>query len=211
MFPRTAIVPVLCLVFVGSCDRKPAGTAASGGTGAPPATATAIPPAAKWILDHPGKSLSGVAFAKGGQVLVTVDASGSSKLRVWDLKTGQEGTGVDLGQGIDGAGYPLDSTYAICSVIPDPHGILSQDAHRTGEAVRNGTGLSRIPVRLPLTGGFACRSAGNAWPIARGLWLCGSCRHQALVTAPNRWGMVESSGYPIRRIYGRAPGHVSKR
>jgi transposase-like protein/ribosomal protein L37AE/L43A len=28
-----------------------------------------------------------------------------------------------------------------------------------------------------------CRSKAKAWPTARGLWLCGSCRHQASVTA----------------------------
>jgi len=28
-----------------------------------------------------------------------------------------------------------------------------------------------------------CRATGKVWPTARGLWLCGACRHQASVTA----------------------------
>jgi transposase-like protein len=33
--------------------------------------------------------------------------------------------------------------------------------------------------------GFVCPrcGGGKAWPMARGLWLCGACRHQASVTA----------------------------
>ena len=45
-----------------------------------------------------------------------------------------------------------------------------------------------------------CQSTGNVWPTARGLWLCGSCRHQASVTA----GTIFQDGKLFYRLIQQA-------
>ena len=56
-------------------------------------------------------------------------------------------------------------------------------------------------------GGFVCPRCGGraAWPMRRGLWLCGECRHQASVTAGT---IFQDSHLPLTTWF-RAMWHVT--
>lgn len=55
--------------------------------------------------------------------------------------------------------------------------------------------------------GFVCPRCGGrrAWPMARGLWLCGNCRHQASVTAGT---IFQDSRLPLA-LWFRAMWHIT--